>query len=226
MRDKDSGLMTMKEAGAFLHVSNTTIRRWVNEGKLAACRTDGGHRRFFKEDLLKCVGGCRCRAVKRLTVGYCRVSSSGQKEGLLRQEQVVSRYCEQNGYRFRIIRDIGSGINYRKKGLTELIRLVCSGEAERIVVNYKDRLVRFGYEMLEEVCRLNEVEIEIINSTSEDSDEEELVKDVLSIITVFSSRLYGKRSHKNKDIIKENRRMFQIEESKEAGKEAEEETHL
>ena len=129
-------------------------------------------------------------------------------------------------YRFRIIRDIGSGINYRKKGLTELIGLVYSGEAERIVVNYKDRLVRVGYEMLEEVCRLNEVEIEIINSTSEDSDEEELVKDVLSIITVFSSRLYGRRSHKNKDIIKENRRLFQIEESKEAGKEAEEETHL
>lgn len=82
MRDKDSGLMTMKEAGAFLHVSNTTIRRWVNEGKLPACRTEGGR---------------RCRTVKRLTVGYCRVSSSGQKEDLLRQEQVVSRYCEQNG---------------------------------------------------------------------------------------------------------------------------------
>ena len=97
MRDKDSGLMTMKEAGAFLHVSNTTIRRWVNEGKLPACRTEGGHRRFLKEDLLKCVGGRRCRTVKRLTVGYCRVSSSGQKEDLLRQEQVGSRYCEQNG---------------------------------------------------------------------------------------------------------------------------------
>lgn len=122
----------------------------------------------------------------------------------------------------------GYWIRYQlqEKGLTELIRLVCSGEAKRIVVNYKDRLVRFGYEMLEEVCRLNDVEIEIINSTSEDPDEEELVKDVLSIITVFSSRLYGKRSHKNKDIIKENRRMFQIEESKETGKEAEEETHL
>ena len=80
--------------------------------------------------------------------------------------------------------------------------------------------------MLEEICRLNDVETGIINSTSENSDEEELVKDVLSIITVFSSRLYGRRSHKNKDIIKENGRLFQIEERKEAGKEAEEETHL
>ena len=116
MKDKDSGLMTMKEAGAFLHVSNTTIRRWVNEGKLPACRTEGGHRRFFKEDLLKCVGGCRCRAVKetdgRLLQG---ILFRDKKEDLFRQEQVVSRYCEQNGYRFRIIRDIGSGINYRKK---------------------------------------------------------------------------------------------------------------
>lgn len=215
MTEDNTRLMTMREARSFLHVSNTTLRRWADEGKLPYYKTDGGHRRFLKEDLLKCVGARGYRAVKKLTIGYCRVSSSGQKDDLIRQEQVVTHYCEQNGYKFRIIKDIGSGINYNKKGLNELIRLICNGDIERIVISYKDRLVRFGYELIEEMCRLNDVEIEIINSTTDESDESEMVKDVLSIITVFSSKLYGKRSHKNKDILETNKRLFDIEEEKE-----------
>ena len=220
MEDSYSKLMTMKEARSFLHVSNTTIRRWAEEGKLPVYKTEGGHRRFFKEDLLNCVGARGYRIAKKLTIGYCRVSSAGQKDDLLRQEQVITHYCEQNGYKFRIIKDIGSGINYKKKGLTELIRLICNGDIERVVISYKDRLVRFGYEMLEEVCKLNDVEIEIINSTSDDSDATEMVKDVLSIIPVFSSKLYGKRSHRNQNIIQENKRLFHVEET-EADKKAE-----
>ena len=115
-------------------------------------------------------------------------------------------YCEQNGYKFKIIKDIGSGINYSKKGLQELIRLICNGDIERIVISYKDRLVIFGYEL---------IEIEIINSTTEESNETEMVKDVLSIITVFSSKLYGKRSHKNKNIVEANKRLFYIEKKEE-----------
>ena len=141
-----------------------------------------------------------------MTIGYCRVSSAGQKDDLIRQEQVVTNYCEQNGYKFKIIKDIGSGINYSKKGLQELIRLICNGDIERIVISYKDRLVIFGYEL---------IEIEIINSTTEESNETEMVKDVLSIITVFSSKLYGKRSHKNKNIVEANKRLFYIEKKEE-----------
>ena len=141
-----------------------------------------------------------------MTIGYCRVSSAGQKDDLIRQEQVVTNYCEQNGYKFKIIKDIGSGINYSKKGFQELIRLICNGDIERIVISYKDRLVIFGYEL---------IEIEIINSTTEESNETELVKDVLSIITVFSSKLYGKRSHKNKNIVEANKRLFYIEKKEE-----------
>ena len=101
-----------------------------------------------------------------------------------------------------VIKDIGSGLNYNKKGLNELITLICSKKINRIVINYKDKLLRFGYDMLEQVCRHNNVKIEIINHTEDKTYEEELVEDVLSVVTVFSSRLYGSRSHKSKKITK------------------------
>ena len=89
-----------------------------------------------------------------------------------------------------------------------MLVLIESREVERVVVNYKDRLMRFGYEMLEEICRLNNVKIEVINHSEDKTYEEELVEDVLSIITVFSSRLYGSRSQKTRKIIKTNKQMF------------------
>lgn len=95
---------------------------------------------------------------------------------------------------------MGSGLKYNKKGLMELIELICSNEIERIVLNYKDRLIRFGYELIEEFCKYHGVKIEIINFTEDKTYEEELVEDVLSIITVFSSKLYGSRSHKKREI--------------------------
>ena len=100
---------------------------------------------------------------------------------------------------------------YNKKGLNELIELISERKTDKIVVNYKDRLIRYGYEMLEKMCEINGVQIEIINHTEDKTYEEELVEDVLSIITVFSSRLYGSRSRKARKIQKENKRLFQEE---------------
>ncbi|GHN19273.1 hypothetical protein ME796_18200 [Lactobacillus delbrueckii] len=101
-------------------------------------------------------------------------------------------------------------MNYKKKGLQELLRLVCEGGCSKIVVNYKDRLVRFGYELIETVC-----EEQIINQTDDISYEEELTEDVLAIITVFSAKLYGKRSHRNEQIVAENRKLFSKDDKKE-----------
>jgi putative resolvase len=112
----------------------------------------------------------------------------------------VKKYCIANGYQFRIISDLGSGLNYKRKGLKELLELIITRQIERIVLNYKDRLVRFGYELFEEICNLNNIELEVINHTEDKTYEEELVEDVLSIITVFSAKLYGSRSHKTKKI--------------------------
>lgn len=198
--------LSIKEASKFLGVAISTLRRWETEGKLKPERTAGGHRRYDKSTLLY----FKKRKVsdKKLTVGYCRVSSSDQKEDLKRQVRYVTEYCIARGYQFRIIEDTGSGLNYNRKGLKELIDLILSREIERIVLNYKDRLIRFGYEILEKLCRVHNVDIEVINHTEDKTYEEELVEDVLSIITVFSAKLYGSRSRRVKKIREINKRLF------------------
>lgn len=106
------------------------------------------------------------------------------------------------GYQFEIIQDIGSGINYNKKGLKHLIDKINNQEISKIVVLYKDRLIRFGYELIEYMCHINGVELEIIDH-SEKSKEEELTDDLIQIVTVFANRLYGQRSKKTKRLIDE-----------------------
>ena len=207
-------LLSLKQACQLLHVSKSTLYNWENAGKIEPLRTEGGHRRYKKKELLKLVGACEQKCLKKVTIGYCRVSTNDQKEDLDRQIDVISQYCIANGYRFKIITDIGSGINYNKKGLKEIIRAICNYEVERIVINYKDRLIHFGFELIEQLCEQFDVEIEIINNTETVSYEEELVQDVLSIITVFSSKLYGSRSYKNKKIIQANKKLFGEEDIK------------
>ena len=106
------------------------------------------------------------------------------------------------GYQFEIISDIGSGINYNKKGLNQLIDMITNSEVEKIVVLYKDRFIRFGYELIENICNKYGTSIEIIDNTKK-SEEQELVEDLIQIVTVFSCRLQGKRANKAKKIIKE-----------------------
>lgn len=106
------------------------------------------------------------------------------------------------GYQFEIISDIGSGINYNKKGLNQLIDMITNSEIECIVVLYKDRLLRFGFELIETLCAKYNVIIEIIDNT-EKTEEQELIEDMIQIVTVFSCRLQGKRANKAKKMIKE-----------------------
>ena len=111
-------------------------------------------------------------------------------------------YCAKHGYKYEVIQDIGSGMNYYKKGLTKLIDLILDNQVQRLILTHKDRLLRFGTELVFSICEAKNVEIIIINQGNETpSFEEELAKDVLEIITVFSARLYGSRSKKNKKII-------------------------
>ena len=189
--------LTINEASKLIGVSISTLRRWELDGKIVPERTKGGHRRYNKHHI---TSNITKEINEKIVIGYCRVSSFDQKDDLERQINSVSNYCVARGYQFRIIQDLGSGLNYSKKGLKELINLVSTKEISKIVINYKDRLIRFGYEMIEELCDLNGVKIEIINQTEDKSYEQELVDDVLSIITLFSSKLYGSRSHKSKKI--------------------------
>jgi excisionase family DNA binding protein len=192
-----SNLISVKEAAELLGVSTKTIRRWEADGKIKAVRTLGGHRRFDITTLL----GNKNDSV--LTLAYARVSSKDQKEDLNRQIMVLESYCASHGWNFEVISDLGSGLNYHKRGLVRLIKLICSYQVERLVLSHKDRLLRFGSELIFSLCEIFGTEVVIINRTEDSTFEEDLVNDVLEIITVFSARLYGSRSHKNQKIVEE-----------------------
>jgi len=188
---------SISEAAKIKGVSPSTLRRWEAEGKLIPERTESGHRRYSMSQLLG------VESHKAYTIGYARVSSHDQKQDLERQKEIIELFCAQNGWQHEIIQDLGSGMNYSKRGLKRLLRLITSGEIDRLVLTHKDRLLRFGAELVFSLCEQFGVEIVIINRTEDASFEEDLANDVLEIITVFSARLYGSRSHKNKRIVEE-----------------------
>jgi putative resolvase len=192
-------LLSIKEAGDVLGVSNGTLRRWETEKRLIPERTAGGQRRYPLSLLRPHLA--RKNQSERKTICYARVSSHDQKEDLERQRQILELYCAAQGWQFETISDLGSGMNYNKKGLKNLISYILDREAGRLVLTHKDRLLRFGAELIFSICEMNQVEVVIINQGKEPSFEEELAKDVLEIITVFSARLYGARSHKNKKLL-------------------------
>ncbi|MFL8713036.1 IS607 family transposase [Clostridioides sp. GD02377] len=190
-----------------------TLRNWDSKGTLKPHHiTEGGTRYYSQEQLNHFLGLKQYKQLNKKTIGYCRVSSHKQKDDLERQIQNVKTYMFAKGYQFEIIIDIGSGINYNKKGLNQLIDMITNSEVDKIVVLYKDRLIRFGYELIENLCDKYGTTIEIIDNT-ERSGEQELVEDMIQIVTVFSARLQGKRSHKAKKMIKELLEDDTIEES-------------
>ena len=183
-----------------LGVTPQTLRNWDKLGKLKPHHTaENGYRYYSQEQLDNILNN---QKVKRITIGYCRVSSYKQKDDLNRQCENMRTYLLAQGKPFRIIQDVGSGINYRNKGLIELIELINDNCVDKVVILYKDRLLRFGAELVEEFARLHNCEIEIIDR-AEKTEQQELVEDLIQIITVFSCKLQGKRAHKAKKLIQE-----------------------
>ena len=174
-----------------LGVSIQTLRNWDKEGKLKPTYVTENGYRYYSEDLLN----------KFRNILYARVSTKNQKDDLNRQIDNLKQYAYSKGYSFEIITDIGSGINYKKEGLLKMINLVECGEVDRIIVLYKDRLIRFGYDLIEYICKLNDTKIEIVDNSTI-SKERELTEDLIQIITVFANRLYGARSKKTINLIK------------------------
>ena len=185
-------------------VTIESVRNWDRTDKLKpAFRNPSGHRYYTQEQVDLYLGLHKSDIEhEKITIGYCRVSSPKQKDDLERQVENMETYLISQGKPYRIITDIGSGINYRKKGLDEMIDLVLSRKVDKIVILYKDRLLRFGYELLEDLFARFGTTIEIVDNT-EKTENEELVEDLIQIITVFSARLQGKRAHKAKKMIEE-----------------------
>ena len=200
----DDDLLTPKQATKLLGVTIQTLVNWERAGTLVSIRTKGGHRRYRRADIL-----ARGAAVKTPTelstatqqkrIAYCRVSSPSQRQDLERQiEFFRTRYPDHE-----IISDIGSGINFKRKGFNSILDLAIRGNIQELVVTHRDRLCRFGFEFFERIIQQYSHGKIVVLYQDETSPEKELVGDLLSIITVFSSRLYGLRSHKLKKEIKE-----------------------
>ncbi|WP_375659450.1 IS607 family transposase [Bartonella sp. MR30HLJHH] len=192
-----------------LGVSISTLRRWEGEGKIISEHTAGGHRRYDLSRLRPELFHSR-ELSQRKTIAYARISSHDQKDDLERQKQVLELYCASQGWTYELISDLGSGMNYRKKGLKRLLDALIENEIGRLVITHKDRLLRFGAELVFAICEAKQVEVVILNQGEESSFEEDLAKDVLEIITVFSARLYGSRSRKNQRLLENVRQAVEV----------------
>lgn len=183
--------------------SSQTLRVWDKKGIFKPHHVaPTGYRYYSQEQLNHFLGIKGIKTKTKKVIGYCRVSSHKQKDDLVRQIDNVKTYMIAKGYQFDVITDIGSGINYNKKGLNQLIDMITNSEVEKIVILYKDRLLRFGFEIIENLCNKYGTTIEIIDNTQK-TEEHELVEDLIQIVTDFSCRLQGKRANKAKKMIKE-----------------------
>lgn len=192
-----SRFIKIGEAAKILGVSIQTLRRWEENGDILPARKSEGKTRYY--DLDQLIG--KNKNESELTIAYARVSSHDQKDDLKRQAEVLAAYCIRNGWNFEVIQDLGSGMNYQKNGLKNLLNMILKGKISRLVLTHKDRLLRFGAELVFALCEAKEIEVILINKGDDVSFEQELAQDVLEIITVFSARLYGSRSKKNKKLI-------------------------
>ena len=180
--------------------TSQTLREWDKKDILKPHHVAPTGYRYYSQEQLNHFLGIKGIATKtKKVIGYCRVSSHKQKNDLERQIENVKTYMIAKGYCFDIITDIGSWIDYNKKGLNQLIDMITNSEVSTIVILYKDRLLRFGFEIIESLCNKYGTTIEIIDNT----EEQELVEDLIQIVTVFSCRLQGKRENKAKKMIKE-----------------------
>jgi len=205
-----SRLITIREASETLSVSTKTLRRWDDTGVLVAIKTNGGHRRYLQDDIdkfMKIYVPKQENGNKNVVATYSRVSSHEQKQkgDLNRQSVRLSEYCaKKKMFVEYIIKDVGSGLNDTRVGLNKLINLVIGKKINKTIIEHKDRLTRFQYNLIEKF--FNSYGVEIIHVEKNDiSEQEDLVTDMVSLMASFSGKLYGKRSAKRRKEAKEEK---------------------
>ena len=191
-------MIRLNEMAKRLNVSVKTLQRWDREGILVAKRTPTDRRYYTEGQYLEYIGSST--KSKRKTIAYARVSNANQKDDLRNQITFIRNYVNAKGEILDdVIEDIGSGLNYNRKHWNDLLlNQIPKGEIEKIYITYKDRFVRFGFDWFERFCNHYNCEIVVINNP-DTSPQKELVDDLISIIHVFSCRIYGLRKYK-KDI--------------------------
>jgi len=194
-------LLRPKEVCQRLGISYSTLSRWVREGRIRAVRTAGGVFRVPESEVRRVAEGLPISKEVRAVI-YARVSSSDQKSDLERQVEYLTRYCSFKGYRVvDVLSDVASGLKTDRKGLLKLFNYVINRQVDVVVVTYRDRLTRFGFEYLEHFFKQFGVRIEVVFGEEPKDAYQELVGDLIEIVTSFAGRLYGLGSRKKKKLV-------------------------
>ncbi len=184
-----------KEFGKLIGRTTNTLQKWDREGKLTAHRSPTTNRRYYTHDQYLHYRGLVAQD-QGLTIVYSRVSAVAQKPDLVNQINALEAYCKQHSIKVdEWMSDLGSGLNYKRKQFNRLMEMIELGQVRRLLIAHRDRLVRFGYEYFEAFCQRHHTEIVVINGENL-SPEQELVRDLIAIVTVFSARLHGLRSYR------------------------------
>ncbi len=186
-------LYTLRDACNILQLHPTTLRMWDREGKIRCVRMPNNYRRIPESEINRILGRDR----ERKTCIYARVSSYDQKPDLERQIE----HLKQSALDALVFTDVRSGMKFNRSGFLEMLDLVEDDRISTIYITHKDRLARFGFDLVERICRIHNTDIVEIDGKEISSASEELTRDLISIITSFSARLYGLRSHKMKRIL-------------------------
>lgn len=191
-------MIRLNDMAKRLGVSVKTLQRWDREGILVAKRNPNNRRYYTEDQYLEYIGSYSKKNKK--IIAYVRVSNNNQKDDLQNQITFIRNYVNAKGEILDdVIQDIGSGLNYNRKHWNDLLfNQISKGEIGKIYITYKDRFVRFGFDWFERYCNHHDCEIVIINNP-DTSPQQELIDDLISIIHVFSCRIYGLRKYK-KDI--------------------------
>jgi predicted site-specific integrase-resolvase len=199
--------MKAKEVLQKYNISRNTLHHWVQRGKISYVRTPTGHYDYFPVE----ESPSPVVLPERITVIYARVSTLAQQENLNRQIERLKSFCSARGYILdSLYFDIGSALHYNRKKYTKLYQAILEKKVKRLIIEYKDRLLRFGFEDFERLCAFLGTELIILDHTEDSkSKEKEMTEDLLSIIHPFSMRLYGSRRGKKvisdiENILKEN----------------------
>ena len=198
-------ILKPKDVAEILKVTTKTLIDWDKKGKLVAHRNIHDRRYYTRDQINEFL--CVENRISNDIVIYAIVSNKNQKDDLKNQIAFLENYCNTKGqFISKIITDIGSGLNYDRKNWNKMLLDVENYKISKIVVSFKDRFVRFGFQWFKNYCERYGCKIEVINENSEDkSPEEEMVDDLISIIHVFSCRIYGLRKYKRKEDLLDDR---------------------
>jgi len=202
-------LLKPREFCKIVGISYNTLKQWVREGKVKVYRTATGRWRIPYSEVERILGLKESTTEARAII-YARVRSSDQKSDLERQVEYLTEYCASKGYKvIDVLSDVASGLKTDRRGLLKLFNYVMNRQVEVVVVTYRDRLTRFGFEYLEHFFKQYGVKMEAVFGEEPKDAYQELVEDLIEVVTSFAGKLYGLRGHKKKELVENFRKLLE-----------------